>query len=295
MIIKNEKKVRKKKVREKKGRLQLGELQTEADTKNLFEDTMNDREPTITVREIKKLSDNFWIRSVGDKFHSMLLEMGNSNIAILRWQKSRILKSVVAGLLFLALGYFFYTKLMLLAIVVPFLMYFMQGRSITSGYSRYKFQRHLQFAKFTRLLVPYLKQTSAGVNLYSVFNKIVPRLEHEADKTLLLTLMKEMSDKPNSIVPFTEYAEKTSGSDMSILFMSTIYDLRQGTSDLSVITELGQIASEELMQSIDQIIEYKSRRFLLFPTKITMSTFLIVIGYAVAVLMYNIKDINIGM
>lgn len=290
MIIKNEKKVRK-----KKGRLQLGELQTEADTKNLFEDTMNDREPTVTVREIKKLSDNFWIRSVGDKFHSMLLEMGNSNLAILRWQKSRLLKSVVAGLLFLALGYFFYTKLMLLALVVPFLMYFMQGRSITSVYSRYKFQRHLQFAKFTRLLVPYLKQTSAGVNLYSVFNKIVPRLEHEADKTLLLTLMKEMSDKPNSIVPFTEYAEKTSGSDMSILFMSTIYDLRQGTSDLSVITELGQIASEELMQSIDQIIEYKSRRFLLFPTKITMSTFLIVIGYAVAVLMYNIKDINIGM
>ncbi|ANZ96223.1 hypothetical protein BFC19_12185 (plasmid) [Brochothrix thermosphacta] len=256
---------------------------------------MNDREPTITVREIKKLSDNFWIRSVGDKFHSMLLEMGNSNIAILRWQKSRILKSVVAGLLFLALGYFFYTKLMLLALVVPFFMYFMQGRSITSGYSRYKFQRHLQFAKFTRLLVPYLKQTSAGVNLYSVFNKIVPRLEHEADKTLLLTLMKEMSDKPNSIVPFTEYAEKTSGSDMSILFMSTIYDLRQGTSDLSIITELGQIASEELMRSIDQIIEYKSKRFLLFPTKITMSTFLIVIGYAVAVLIYNIKDINIGM
>ncbi|ODJ62662.1 hypothetical protein BFR35_10370 [Brochothrix thermosphacta] len=256
---------------------------------------MNDREPTITVREIKKLSDNFWIRSVGDKFHSMLLEMGNSNIAILRWQKSRILKSVVAGLLFLALGYFFYTKLMLLAIVVPFLMYFMQGRSITSVYSQYKFQRHLQFAKFTRLLVPYLKQTSAGVNLYSVFNKIVPRLEHEADKTLLLTLMKEMSDKPNSIVPFTEYAEKTSGSDMSILFMSTIYDLRQGTSDLSVITELGQIASEELMQSIDQIIAYKSRRFLLFPTKITMTTFLIVVGYAVAVLIYNIKDINIGM
>ena len=290
MIIKNEKKVRK-----KKGRLQLGELQTEADTKNLFEDTMNDREPTITVREIKKLSDNFWIRSVGDKFHSMLLEMGNSNIAILRWQKSRILKSVVAGLLFLALGYFFYTKLMLLALVVPFLMYFMQGRSITAGYSRYKFQRHLQFAKFTRLLVPYLKQTSAGVNLYSVFNKIVPRLEHEADKTLLLTLMKEMSDKPNSIVPFTEYAEKTSGSDMSILFMSTIYDLRQGTSDLSVITELGQIASEELMQSIDQIIAYKSRRFIFFPTKLTMSMFLIVIGYAVALLIYNIKDINIGM
>lgn len=288
-------KIKTKETEQQQTGLRLGALKDTKQKKNRFEDTHLEKETTLTVRKVKKIADNAWIRSVGDTNYQMLLEMGNSNFAIMRWQKSRILKMILTALIFFVVGFFFYKKLMFIGLVLPFLLYYMQGKSIVSGYSRYKFQRHLQFAKFTRLLIPYLKQTSAGVNLYSVFNKIVPRLEHEADQTLLLTLMKEMSDKPNSIVPFTDYAEKTSGSDMSVLFMSTIFDLRQGTTDLSVITELGKIASAELMDSIDQIITFKSRRFLLFPTKITMTTFLVVIGYAIAVLIYNIKDINLGM
>ncbi|HFD6742165.1 TPA: hypothetical protein ACF3Q8_003060, partial [Enterococcus faecium] len=156
------------------------------------------------------------------------------------------------------------------------------------------FERHLQFSKFTRLLIPYLKQKKDGGNLYGVFAKIVKRLDYDTDKKLLMKLMQEMTDQPNDIRPFTEYAEQTSGTDMSVLFMSTVYDIRQGSADLDVIEELDRLASEELMAGIDSIIDYKSRRFVFFPTKIAMTSFILVVGFAVGVLFMNLKDINFG-
>ena len=126
------------------------------------------------------------------------------------------------------------------------------------------------------------------------FAKIVKRLDYETDKQLLMKLMQEMTDRPNDIAPFVEYAEQTSGTDMSVLFMQTVYDIRQGSVDLDVIEELDRLASEELMAGIDAIIDYKCRRFVFFPTKIAMTSFILVVGFAVGVLFLNLKDIHIG-
>lgn len=109
-----------------------------------------------------------------------------------------------------------------------------------------------------------------------------------------MKLMQDMTDRPNDIQPFVEYAEQTSGTDMSVLFMQTIYDIRQGSADLDVIEELDRLASEELMAGIDSIIDFKSRRFVFYPTKIAMTSFILVVGFAVGVLFLNLKDINFG-
>lgn len=169
----------------------------------------------------------------------------------------------------------------------------MRYKKIRSNYSTWKFQRHLQFSKFTRLLIPYLKQSKGQVSLYSVFNKILPRLEDEQDRNSLYKLMSEMSSKPSDIQPFIDYANRSSGTDMSVLFMSTIFDFQQSTFDTSVIDELGKIASEELINGIDEIINFKLRRFVFFPTKIVMSCFVIVIGFAIAVLISNLSQIQL--
>ncbi|PEY45588.1 hypothetical protein CN356_31995, partial [Bacillus cereus] len=75
---------------------------------------------------------------------------------------------------------------------------------------------------------------------------ILNRMENPVDKNSLAKLMSEMTDKPNDIQPFTDYAMRSSGSDMSINIMQTIYDFQQNSSDTNVINELGQMTSAEL-------------------------------------------------
>lgn len=224
--------------------------------------------------------------------YPILQEMGNSNQAIEKFQKKRVQQTVLIGMTFLVLGVVLSSWFYLLALIGSFLFYKSKYKQITGKYSTWKFQRHLQFSKFTRLLIPYLKQSKGQASLYSIFNKILLRTENEADRKSLYKLMSEMSNKPSDIQPFIDYAERSSGTDMSVLFMSTIFDFQQSTFDLSVINELGKIASEELMTSIDEIIMYKLRRFVFFPTKIVMSSFILVAGFALAVLIANLSTMQ---
>ena len=58
-----------------------------------------------------------------------------------------------------------------------------------------------------------------------------------------------------------------------------------------MIAELDKLASEELMTGIDSIIAFKTRRFGMFPTVITMTTFLLVIGFMIGAGILNFKAI----
>ncbi|MBO0481506.1 hypothetical protein [Candidatus Enterococcus courvalinii] len=248
------------------------------------------------ARVIKQENKSLWLKLLGENYYEKLREMNNSNISIIKWQKQRFAKSwifVGVGLvMYLLLGKEWYYLAGGVATAIGF--YVMQAKSINNVYNQFRFERHLQFSKFTRLLIPYLKQKKDGGNLYGVFAKIVKRLDYDTDKQLLMKLMQDMTDRPNDIQPFIEYAEQTSGTDMSVLFMQTVYDIRQGSADLDVIEELDRLASEELMAGIDSIIDFKSRKFVFYPTKIAMTSFILVVGFAVGVLFLNLKDINFG-
>lgn len=248
------------------------------------------------ARVIKQENKSLWLKLLGENYYEKLREMNNSNISIIKWQKQRFAKSwifVGVGLvMYLLLGKEWYYLAGGVATAIGF--YVMQAKSINNVYNQFRFERHLQFSKFTRLLIPYLKQKKDGGNLYGVFAKIVKRLDYDTDKQLLMKLMQDMTDRPNDIQPFIDYAEQTSGTDMSVLFMQTVYDIRQGSADLDVIEELDRLASEELMAGIDSIIDFKSRKFVFYPTKIAMTSFILVVGFAVGVLFLNLKDINFG-
>ena len=230
--------------------------------------------------------------------YKILEEMGNSRVAIDRFQRGRITQAlavfVITALLGLVLGYVLGTNWLFLgALILPPIVYKMKYNNVKKMYSVLKFHRHLQFSKFTRLLIPYLKQSSGSVSLYSIFNKILQRTETEEDRNSLYKLMTEMTASPSDVKPFIEFAERSSGTDMSILFMSTVFDFQQSSDDASVIDELGQIASEELMNGIDEIIEFKLKRFVFFPTKVVMASFILVVGFAASVLWYNISQFQL--
>lgn len=242
------------------------------------------------ANQVKKR--NKLIRMTAEEdLYSILKEMGYSQKKADQIQRKRILQTIAIAIAFLLFGLIFSRWFYIGAIILPFVVYKIKYKKIKSQYTTWKFQRHLQFSKFTRLLIPYLKQ-SKGQSLYSIFNRILQRMDNKEDKKLLYTLMTEMSTRPNDIQPFIDYANKTSGTDMAVLFMSTIFDFKQSTFDISVIDELGKIASEELMNGIDEIIEYKLKRFVFFPTKLVMSCFIIVLGFATSVLVANLANIQ---
>lgn len=236
---------------------------------------------------------NKLIRTIAEKdLYPMLKEMGNSQKRIDQFQRKRLFQSIFVGIVFFLFGLTLSRWFYLGVIFLPIVVYKMKYKNINSKYTTWKFQRHLQFSKFTRLLIPYLKQTKGSTSLYTIFNKILQRLENKEDRDLLYTLMTEMTNKPEDIQPFIDYANRTSGTDMSVLFMSTIFDFQQSSSDTSVIDELGKIASEELIHGIDEIINFKLKRFVFFPTKIVMSSFIIVIGFAISVLVANLSTMQ---
>jgi hypothetical protein len=243
---------------------------------------------------VKKNRENikFW-RSIAEQdLYEMLMNMGNTAQRIDQFQKSRLFQSVLIGVTLLLLGYFVWNWLYLAAIILPLLFYRKKYDGIKSMYQVWMFHRHLQFSKFMRLLIPYLKQSKGQTSLYTIFNKILQRTEKQEDKNSLYKLMTEMSNNPSSVKPFIDFAKRSSGTDMSIIFMSAIFDFQQTSFDTSVIDELGKIASGELMTGIDEIIEYKLRRFVFFPTKVVMCSFLIVIGFTIAVLLYNLPSMQ---
>lgn len=243
----------------------------------------------------KATKKSFFIRMLSESTYKKFRTMGNSDLSIIKWQKNRVVMSLSSIPVGLVVGVLLNDKLYALGgLVFSVILYWMQAKNLSSQYKQFKFERHLQFSKFTRLLIPYLKQRAEGGNLYGVFNKILTRLDHETDKNLLMNLMQEMTDNPNSINPFLNYAEKTSGSDMSILFMSTVYDIRQGSADLEVIEELDRIASEELMAGVDAIIDFKCKKFTFFPTKMTMSTFILIIGFAVGIVLSSLSSFKLS-
>lgn len=224
--------------------------------------------------------------------YSMLIEMGNNRIEIDAYQKRRLVQTVLVFLLGILIALFTVWWVGIIGLGLAFVLFKKKYSTIKGMHGVWKFNRHLQFSKFTRLLIPYLKQSQGKVSLYMIFNKILQRTEVEEDRTSLYQLMTEMTDRPNDIQPFVDFANRSSGTDMSVLFMSTVYDFQQSSHDTAVIDELGKIASDELMKGVDEIIEFKLRRFVFFPTKVVMTSFVLVLGFAVGVVLHNVAQIN---
>ncbi|EJQ72434.1 MULTISPECIES: hypothetical protein [Bacillus] len=228
-----------------------------------------------------------------EKLYDMLKEMGNTKQMIDNFQKKRVKQTLMMAIIGFFMGLFLSKWCYLLAIALPIFFYRSKYNNVVKMYNAFKFDRHLSFIKFMRLLIPYLKESEGGASLYQVLRKILKRTENRVDANSVAKLMSEITDRPNDIQPFTDFAIRSSGTDMSVLFMQTIYDFQQNSYDTNVIDELGKIASAELQRAIDEIVAFKLRRFTFFPTKIVMSSFLIVIGFAAAILVYNLSTISL--
>lgn len=235
---------------------------------------------------------SIWEKLAEDKMYFQLREMGDTTKNIDKFQRKRMLFSLLIVAIGMAAGFLVHPWLYLAGPILGVFFYKTRSKMVESHYRVWKFQRQLNFSKFTRLVIPYLKASGGTMALYTIFNKILQRTDDEADRRSLYQLMGEMGDNPESLEPFTDYAERSSGTDMSHLFMSTIYDFQQSTFDVSVINELGKMASDDMMSAIDEIIDMKLRRFAMFPTKVVMCSFILVAGLGVGLMIDNFKNLD---
>lgn len=239
-----------------------------------------------------ELKHNFVDNMISDRTFSQLFEMGNSLRSIHKWQIKRILffvfMIILGAIMAVPLKFNIFYGI-LGGFGLGSLFYYVSGKSIQSKYDMYSFNRALSFSKFSRLLIPYLTQLSNGTSLYSIFYKMLPRMETDDDRRLLRNLMKSMTDNQNDIKPFIRFANDFSGSDDAVIFMQTIFDMYQGSVDNEVIHGLGEQASQSLMKKIKMIEQAKLKRFTYIPTRITMSTIIVILGFALSVILKEIS------
>lgn len=237
---------------------------------------------------LKERINQFYLLFAEKDLAKMLMEMGYDDSKLLEIQKKRVNRFIIGLIISLCLSYF---GLIWLAIGLGLIIYqwFSQYRSIQIPYRNHKFKKQFSFFKFARTLIPYLYQDNATV--YSVLNRMLTRVGDNEIKENLERLIIEMNDNPNSSKPFENFALNASGEDEAVLFMHTLYDYQQHSYDKSIIQELGRMASDDLFKGVDEIIEFKIRKFNMFPTKLTMINILIVLGYLGATFINELQNL----
>ncbi|MCP8032779.1 hypothetical protein JKS07_13590, partial [Listeria monocytogenes] len=209
--------------------------------------------------------------------YSMVQKMGYGEEEFFLFQRKRLIKSTLMMVAAVPLALTITKWLFLLAPVLFIYSWWVDYQKEKREFTNFLFLKNLDFAKFMRLVVPYLMQNSTG--LYGVFNRMIKRLEDGEVKQLLRQLMIDMTNNPGSDLPFRTFAESAGDSDEAVTFMITLYDYSEYAKDDSVLKDLSELASNEILRGSDEIIDIKSKRFAFFPSKLNMLSTLLLMGY----------------
>ncbi|MGE6626830.1 hypothetical protein [Bacillus pumilus] len=207
------------------------------------------------------------------------------------FQKQRLFK---AGL-FLLMGIpIFFLKpmisLVFLGLAVAF--YFYEYLRVKSKFNAARFQKELVFLEFSKEIYIYLLENKTTI--YSAFQKMKEREKDGFLKDALQDLLIDLHERPDDVKPFIDFANRTSGSDRSKLFMITLFEYHQNSKDDSIIYQLGKMTSEQLFLVVDEIIEFKHGKFLNFPMKITMPVVAVVLVFFISLLVDSLKAMQFG-
>lgn len=207
------------------------------------------------------------------------------------FQKQRLFKAS----LFLLMGIpIFFLKpmisLVFLGLAVAF--YFYEYLRVKSKFNAARFQKELVFLEFSKEIYIYLLENKTTI--YSAFQKMKEREKDGVLKDALQDLLIDLHERPDDVKPFIDFANRTSGSDRSKLFMITLFEYHQNSKDDSIIYQLGKMTSEQLFLVVDEIIEFKHGKFLNFPMKITMPVVAVVLVFFISLLVDSLKAMQFG-
>lgn len=146
------------------------------------------------------------------------------------------------------------------------------------------YEKQISWYVFQRLVVSYLTGNGKSDSIFIVLGKILDRLEDGEFKSHVQRLVIGITEDPENVDPFLEFAKAgAGGTDSALTFMTALYNFKNNTHDNSVIDELSDIARKEMMRGIHSIREKKERDFYFFPTKLTMLNVVPLFGFMASV------------
>lgn len=251
------------------------------------------------AKKVSKDKKDFYLDLVSNTTYDCLKGMQYDDAFITKWQKQRMIRSllfVFGGVLF----YLLFRSAFLGGAVFSFgiLLYVSSDRNVLATYERYRFNRALAFAKFTRLVFPYLKSDSnngSESKIFTTLSSIVRRLDDPEDQRLLSQLLLDITENPNDKEPYTRYAEKVAGTDFARTFMETLYDIRQGGTNLSVIENLSRDSSDQIQRLTMDIIKAKERKLYNFLTMVMLAMVIPIIGTVGSMIFDSLGSIGGGL
>lgn len=175
------------------------------------------------------------------------------------------------------------------------IMYLVDVNTVATTYERFQLQRQMAFSQFVRLAASYLPEMNDGQNLFAIFKKILPRLEHKRDRTALERLMIDMQPNPEDPTPWNNFAKAFSVSDRAVLIMQTIQQMYLGDTSSSNIQALARAADDEVISQVDQIIAKKLHKFNNLTTKIMMTCMIPLLGFFTMFMLQQLRGMFDGL
>lgn len=236
---------------------------------------------------------------VSDGELQQLIDMHTSVADIDKLFKRRFITCLLLVLLAFIAGLFYRKHLLsitLAGVGLAGLAWFTAIRSTNSKYQTYLINRTISWASFLRMASAYLPEVTDGANMYSVLNKITPRMENEEDRANLERLTVRMSADPTDSEPFLDFAHKYSASKEAETVMLVIQSMYNGNVDARNIEALAENATKELQEQINVVIDHKLSKFKQIGTQIVIAfmipTFAYVSLYAGNMLMALFKSLK---
>lgn len=219
-----------------------------------------------------------------------MLEMNMTPRQMSKWQSTRIMKSLILPIMtVIAVGIamalspvFPVLKIaanplyILVSLVLGYVTYVFQAREITGALKSWRFKRSMAFAQLTQLIVPYLFLMKAhGGSLVEVFQNVSARLENPNDRALVVRLMRDMQNNPNSDAPFIDFAKSFTDDPNAVVFMTAINRSAQTKGNNDVIEDLAERAQAQLLEKVNQVQQVKEAKMVILPTYVTIIGMLI--------------------
>lgn len=221
---------------------------------------------------------------LGDRELDMLNKMDTSIAYMQKRMKNRVMVSIICVCLGLVMGLVMIKSFGILfgvGLALAGITWYMDIQKTVTFYRQFQLRRQIAFSQFTRLAAAYLPELKEGTNLYSIFERIVPRMEDQRDATALQKLMIDMQIDPEDSGPFLTFAHAFSVSDRAELIMLTIQQMYLGDVEDENIRSLADGANEDMLKQSDTIIAFKLKRFNNLTARIGICAMIPIIGYFV--------------
>lgn len=254
-----------------------------------------DKQITASLNEIETI--RLQLKGIGkfisDDDISKMIKMQYSVKDMQQWANMRLLLSFVVFILGVIVSFFIHHVRggMAVTMILTIGSWFLSSNLINSSYEKYQIERNVAFAEITRLYSAYAPELQYGSNLIALLNRIVPRIENEADRSAMQKLILNIQKDPTDSKPFLDFAHIFSTSDRAELIMLSMQQMYLGDVDDTSVRALADDANTDLLKQIDKVIEKKSDKFIFNNTAVVTLAMIVMFAYLLLVVIGQFSSI----